>query len=186
MPKISLGKSTDKYQLLLAAQKDRIGRERMDVVFSILKLAKKIDASCDAELSAFGLSENRLLILFSLLNNEKQNRISDLAKVLDVKVPSVTSLVKRLERDGLVVRERSAHDNREVYVRLLKAGKSVAQEVSALHNTWICDLFGTIPSVRLKEALSILQYLDQGLSIDCETATEARHGSHTYLARKER
>src|SRR4051794_23102227 len=64
-----------------------------------------------------------------LLNTLKggPRRITELAELERLKQPTMTTLVQRLEQDGLVSRERQADDGRVVLVNLTHAG-SVALE----------------------------------------------------------
>lgn len=57
-------------------------------------------------------------------------RLSDLATLLQLSKPSVTSMVAKLERTGLVERSTSAEDGRVVLVRLSKAGSDALKQDS--------------------------------------------------------
>jgi DNA-binding MarR family transcriptional regulator len=53
--------------------------------------------------------------------------IGHIAEGLHVSYPSVTNLINRMERAGLVVREHSEHDRREVQVRLTEEGRATIE-----------------------------------------------------------
>jgi DNA-binding MarR family transcriptional regulator len=67
-----------------------------------------------------GLSITEARLLSSL--QEQPRRITSLADIEGLAQPTTTLLVKRLERDGLVRRERQASDRRVVLVRLTEDG----------------------------------------------------------------
>jgi DNA-binding MarR family transcriptional regulator len=58
-------------------------------------------------------------------------RITDLAAIERLAQPTMTQLVKRLEADGLVARERDADDGRVVLVRLTPAGTAALEQFRA-------------------------------------------------------
>src|SRR4051794_41790564 len=60
----------------------------------------------------------------SLLNtlSDGPRRITELAEYERLAQPTMTQLVKRLERSGLITRERQADDGRVVLVELTEAG----------------------------------------------------------------
>lgn len=58
-------------------------------------------------------------------------RITELAELEGLAQPTTTLLVKRLEEQGLVVRERQADDHRVVLVRLTDAGRDELERFSA-------------------------------------------------------
>ncbi len=48
--------------------------------------------------------------------------VTDIAQALDISPPSVTMMVKRLEKKGFVVKARCEKDGRRIYVRLTELG----------------------------------------------------------------
>jgi DNA-binding MarR family transcriptional regulator len=66
------------------------------------------------------LSRTEIGLLNTLSDGPR--RITELAALERLAQPTMTQLVKRLEREGLVARERQADDGRVVLVRLTPAG----------------------------------------------------------------
>src|SRR3954469_14852779 len=60
-------------------------------------------------------------------------RLTDLSERLLVRPPSVTGVVARLERAGLLVREASAVDQRAKRVRLTSAGQELLERMLHVH-----------------------------------------------------
>jgi len=58
-------------------------------------------------------------------------RITELAALERLAQPTMTQLVKRLEREGLVARERQADDGRVVLVHLTPAGTAALEQFRA-------------------------------------------------------
>jgi DNA-binding MarR family transcriptional regulator len=69
----------------------------------------------------------------SLLNTLSYGprRVTELAALERLAQPTTTQLVKRLEHDGLVTRERHADDGRVVLVDLTEAGAAAVADVRA-------------------------------------------------------
>jgi DNA-binding MarR family transcriptional regulator len=82
----------------------------------------------------------------SLLNTASHTprRITELAELEGLAQPTMTLLVKRLERDGLVTRERQADDGRVVVVRLTNAGQAALDDyraqASAALGTYLAEM----------------------------------------------
>jgi DNA-binding MarR family transcriptional regulator len=55
--------------------------------------------------------------------------VSELAALLGVSPPSATAIIDRMEKHGLVGRERDARDRRVVHVRIRERGLSAIEEV---------------------------------------------------------
>ncbi len=60
-------------------------------------------------------------------------RVADIAAALCIRHHSAVELVDRTTRQGLVLRERSARDRREVYVLLTEAGEELLLRLTMHH-----------------------------------------------------
>jgi DNA-binding MarR family transcriptional regulator len=72
------------------------------------------------------LSRTEIGLLNTLSDGPR--RITDLAALERLAQPTMTQLVKRLEHDGLVARERQADDKRVVLVRLTASGRAALEQ----------------------------------------------------------
>ena len=76
----------------------------------------------------FDLSDGKLTISeMHMLESVGKRRghsvtITEIAQDLEITLPSVTSMVKRLERKGYITKDRSSEDGRRVHVVLTRAG----------------------------------------------------------------
>lgn len=77
--------------------------------------------------------QHQLLLALGGLPATMRPNIRSLAERLCVQHHSAVALVDKLEERGLVCRERSTEDKREVLVRLTAAGAELLQELSLLH-----------------------------------------------------
>ena len=96
-----------------------------------LGLLKRV---ADHHLSRFGISGSQWGVLLTLHRAEQDDnqpglRLTDLGERLLVRPPSVTGVVDRLDRLGLLKREPSADDARAKVVSLTPAGRELAQRV---------------------------------------------------------
>jgi DNA-binding MarR family transcriptional regulator len=55
--------------------------------------------------------------------------LSELSERIRAQNSTVTGIIDRMEREGLVVRERSKEDRRVVYIRLTTKGKKLAEDI---------------------------------------------------------
>jgi DNA-binding MarR family transcriptional regulator len=72
------------------------------------------------------LARTEIGLLNTLVHGPR--RITELAALERLAQPTMTQLVKRLEHDGLVARERQADDGRVVLVRLTAAGAAALEQ----------------------------------------------------------
>jgi DNA-binding MarR family transcriptional regulator len=76
-------------------------------------------------------------------------RITELAELEGLAQPTTTLLVKRLEQQGLVRRQRQADDERVVLVSLTDAGSAALEHLRALASTALLCHLDAIPDDQL-------------------------------------
>jgi DNA-binding MarR family transcriptional regulator len=82
----------------------------------------------DEKLAATGLGIADWRVLLALLNDGACRQV-DLAEQTSVDVSTLSRLIARLVRTGLVTRERAPHNNREVLVELTAKGRAMVEQL---------------------------------------------------------
>ncbi|MEQ8479931.1 MAG: MarR family transcriptional regulator [Hoeflea sp.] len=80
-------------------------------------------------LSEFGLTYPQYLVLIVLWERDGST-VNELGARLDLASSTLTPLIKRLEAQGLVVRNRDTEDERRVRVRLTVEGRTLEQRTA--------------------------------------------------------
>jgi DNA-binding MarR family transcriptional regulator len=84
--------------------------------------------------------QHQLLLAIAGLPTERRPNIRTLAERLCVQHHTTVALVDRLEERGLLRRERSSQDKREVLLRLTEAGSEVLQSLSRAHRAHLREV----------------------------------------------
>jgi DNA-binding MarR family transcriptional regulator len=69
------------------------------------------------------------LTVVKLLESIGDLSLSELSDRIRAQNSTVTGIIDRMEREGLVLRERSKEDRRVVYIRLTSKGRELAREI---------------------------------------------------------
>ena len=113
--------------------------------------------------SRFGISGSQWAILRNLScsesNGVKSLRLTDLSERLLIRPPSVTGVVDRLERQGLVERSGEAGDLRVKRVGLTDQGRALVQQVKEKHRAQIHSVLGALSAGEQKELHRLLDRL---------------------------
>jgi DNA-binding MarR family transcriptional regulator len=72
-------------------------------------------------------------VVLDLLGDERQWRVSELAEFAGIRQPSMTDLIHRMERQGLLCKVQSLHDKRSVEVTITDEGRSVLRATNRRH-----------------------------------------------------
>jgi DNA-binding MarR family transcriptional regulator len=103
----------------------------------------------------FGISDAQWGVLRTLQRAEDANqsplRLTDLGERLLVRPPSVTGVVDRLERDGLVLRRPSPDDNRAKRVVLTSRGRALVRRVVRHHPAQIRRILSGLENGDVRE-----------------------------------
>jgi DNA-binding MarR family transcriptional regulator len=126
----------------------------------------------------FGLSQSQWAILRILYRAEEEGRTEGLRLVeigqrLLVQPPSVTTLVRRLEKAGLVCHAAAPNDRRGVQLRLTDQGRELVQKILRVHRTQIRHVVGGLDDRELTLFCDLLERLNTHL------ATAAARGPET-------
>jgi DNA-binding MarR family transcriptional regulator len=100
-------------------------------------------------------------------------RMGELSEREHVKLPTVTSLVDKLERLELVERQRDPDDRRAVIAALTPKGRALIEEIAHIRNQHLAELLVQLPEeekAALRAAIPVLQRL---LAIDPQKAPTA-------------
>jgi MarR family transcriptional regulator, organic hydroperoxide resistance regulator len=96
------------------------------------------------------------LTVVKMLEQVGELSLSELSERIRAQNSTVTGIIDRMEREGLVVRERSREDRRVVYIRLTPKGKKLAEEMPI--ETWqiFRDALDSLTASEVKELVKIL------------------------------
>jgi DNA-binding MarR family transcriptional regulator len=115
----------------------------------------------------FGISGSQWGVLRNLYRAETDGlpglRLTDLSERLLIRPPSVTGVVDRLERAGLVVRDGSPTDLRAKQVGLTAKGRKLVERVLAVHEAQIRSVLGGLRTGEQAELRRLLVRLGKHL-----------------------
>ncbi len=116
----------------------------------------------------FGISGSQWGVLRNLYRAEEEGlaglRLTDLGERLLIRPPSVTGVVDRLERSGLVLRGGSPTDLRAKHVRLTPAGRQLVERVLAGHGAQLDLVLGGLSGGERSDLQRLLARLGRHLS----------------------
>ena len=103
-------------------------------------------------LSKLGITYPQYLVLL-VLGEKNDQPVNDLAKRLHLETNTVTPLLQRMEKEGLVSRRKGKEDGRQVLVSLTDQGRALEQEAAHIPHQvgsrMVCDKLtpGTVPEL---------------------------------------
>ena len=82
--------------------------------------------------------------------------LSELSERIRAQNSTVTGIIDRMEREGLVTRERSKEDRRVVYIKLTSKGRELAREIPVEPMEVFKSALQTLSQQEMKDLLRIM------------------------------
>jgi MarR family transcriptional regulator, 2-MHQ and catechol-resistance regulon repressor len=105
----------------------------------------------------FGLTSSQYNVLRILRGAGEPLPSLEIASRLIQVVPAITGLIDRLERDGLVVRQRSEEDRRVVHVELTRQARNLLERIDHPLQQLHHELLGHMNRSELKSLIELLE-----------------------------
>jgi DNA-binding MarR family transcriptional regulator len=118
----------------------------------------------------FGLNSSQWAILRHLLRAEEEEgrvdglRLVELGQRLLVQPPSITTLVRRLEKAGLVRHAVTPNDRRSIQLRLTEEGRKLVQRVLLRHKEQVRRVVGGLDDHELEVFCQLVERLNTHLA----------------------
>jgi DNA-binding MarR family transcriptional regulator len=134
---------------------------------SLLRAFGSLKKVMEPYFARFGISRPQWAVLIVLHRSEQESgggmRLRDLGERLFIQPPSVTGVVDRLEREGLVARSKADDDLRVRRVRLTDEGRATIERVLAVHAGQIQSLMSGLTARQQATLARLLDQLDAHL-----------------------
>ncbi|WP_460324207.1 MarR family winged helix-turn-helix transcriptional regulator [Paenibacillus sp. YSY-4.3] len=118
-----------------------------------------------------GWSNSEIKMLFCIQHgctqDERGSSVSSLSSLMEVTSPTITQLIKNLERGGLVIRYNDQEDRRVVRVKLTEEGKAVTKQAKESVARRFKELYEYLGKDKTEQLASLLEqvyeHLEAGL-----------------------
>ena len=117
-----------------------------------------------ADIESHGILPAYFGVLYALKDGKSLSP-TELRRYVFTGLSNLTTLIDRMERDGLVQRQRTQEDRRKVYLQLTDRGKQVWEEVAPPHYEMIEQLMSVLSEEELADLTHLLGVLWRGLLV---------------------
>ena len=126
------------------------------VLVSLRRVTRAIDLHSKHLMKTAGLTAPQMLIL-QILRDQGDVIISDVASQVSLSQATVTSIIDRLEKRGLVMRERSSQDKRKVYACLTETRNELIRNAPMPLQDYFIRQFSDLQEWEQTQIISSLQ-----------------------------
>jgi len=151
--------------------------EPHDLLVAFLLVQNALQRRSDVFFQSFGLTDAQFNILNLLAFSEGPIDQLTLTERLLVGKSSISIVLNRMVRDGLVKREEHPKDRRQVVLILTAKGRALWRKVSTRYEKNVREVFGSLPLKRRDSFLDDLEILYGAL----KRTTESASGKRSFL-----
>lgn len=126
------------------------------ICFPVYAASRLITREYQPHLDRLGITYPQYLVLMVLWEQDHQP-VNDIARRLILNTNTITPLLKRLQAQGIIHRERSTEDERKVIVSLTQKGKELQEEAAQIPQQLVADLLNG--PIKTEELLALKQQL---------------------------
>jgi DNA-binding MarR family transcriptional regulator len=148
-----------------------------DVLISLRRIIRAIDLRSRRLMQEAGFTGPQLLVMQALASAAEMTA-GDLAKQVNLSQGTVTSILDRLEKPGLINRIRSHKDRRRIFVSLTDEGKERLSKAPTLLQQRFIQRFAELKEWEQHQMLASLQRLAEMMDaqdIDAAPVLDTRH-----------
>lgn len=130
------------------------------VLIALRRVTRAVDLHSKHLMKTSGLTAPQMLIL-QTLRDHGDAIITDIAKQVSLSQATVTSIIDRLEKRNLVVRERSSQDKRKVFACLTDEGAEIIRNAPTPLQEYFKRQFRDLQDWEQMQIISSLQRVAQ-------------------------
>lgn len=130
--------------------------ESVETCLTFLNATAEVYAAFDTQFERFGLSAGKFTILMQLYTAKRGVPPSEFANRANVTRATITGLLDRLERKGLVERQNHPSDRRMLTVHLTDKGKTLIESILPEHFCHTKRLMANLTSKEQKTFVKLL------------------------------
>lgn len=128
------------------------------VCFRLYTASRLVTQAYRPLLEPLGLTYPQYLVLMVLWEKDHQT-VSEISKRLMLESNTLTPLMQRMEKEGLVVRKKGTADSRQTLVSLTRKGARLEEQAKDIPSCMALSLNGCSPSQQ--QATAMAEALDQ-------------------------
>lgn len=115
------------------------------LLLSLVRVAEKLKREQGAIFKKYGLTFTQYNVLCSLYSCKNgQATTSGVSNQLLISGPNISSLLKKLEREKLIIRKRDPNDERVILLKILPKGREKIHEIENDKHENLDKIFGDI------------------------------------------
>lgn len=138
-------------------------KNELQIALLIREINSKLNHNIKEEFKESGLTVPQITLV-KILSRHKRLKVSEISKKMSLVNSTVSGIIDRLEKQGLVKRIRSEKDRRIVYIELTNKGNELIKDFRYTINNYFEGVFSNSSKEEIDTILAGLQTLKNVLN----------------------
>lgn len=113
-------------------------------------------AILDDSFRQHGISGGKFAVLIILYQRREDLAPSELARLAGVTRATISMMLARMKRDGLIIEKADARDGRQKHIRLTEAGLALMEKILPVHYQRVSEIMGRLTESEQEELIRLL------------------------------
>ncbi|MFS0749181.1 MarR family winged helix-turn-helix transcriptional regulator [Oceanobacillus sp. 1P07AA] len=122
----------------------------------IMKASRTLEEITKKDIKKHGMRTSDFTILEALYHKGKQT-IREISEAVLINTGSITYVIDKLEKNGLLTRSDSPDDRRAVYIEITDKGKEIMDDIFPKHQRVIEEIFDGISEEEKQTVIDVLK-----------------------------
>jgi DNA-binding MarR family transcriptional regulator len=116
------------------------------VLKALRRIIRAVDIHSRKLNNEFSVTAPQMICLYSLVRNAEMTQ-SELSKEVSMGISTINGVIDRLEKKGLIIRERDTKDRRKVFVRVTDSGRELTKAAPSLLQERLSNSLRVLPEL---------------------------------------
>jgi len=134
-------------------------QDYLQIIESLPEIVRNIERHMCYQMEKHGLTMPQFWVLTRLFHAERELKVSEISKSLDLPASSMTEMLDKLEKAGFVKRKRIKDDRRVVVIETTQKSEQLRQKLTHSNLHFFQDFFNKLREDEKQTVLKMIRIL---------------------------
>lgn len=127
--------------------------------YLLIKASRQLRNKLDKTLKAFNITAAQFSVMHQIQSSEQPITAAEIAQRLGSDRPTISGIINRLERKGIVLKVHNPEDKRSSYLQIVKEFNQLVDRITTISDGLTVDIFSIYSEEEAKQLIRMLHEL---------------------------
>ena len=130
--------------------------------YLIIKASKNLKNKLDKALKEFDITAAQFSVIIQIHSSDLPITAAEIAQKLGSDRPTISGIINRLEKKGIVLKIENPEDKRSSYLEIYKESKELAKKIKIISDELTINMFSIYSKEETKQFTKMISKLIEG------------------------